>query len=294
MAFIAGWERADNRDGTLLGKDVEFGGPDEGGEPREVWRAVDTGWEAAKGSFRLTPTNRWNSPAHIHMFAFEMVECESACWRVGVAHEDFPVKDMWSWFKTMQMGEPPPWAVLMAGGKSELQVYPPTVIKGGETKFDLSFREPKAVKALAPKVVLDGAGRLRLRAGDVIGILCDLGARNGDCRVMFFVNGVLVHEPLHLFCHPGEKWVPYVCLGNSMVRVRLLNPAECKWDTAEEQARKKADIAWLKGAPVFDGSGWLSRQQGFTRSCAGSEAHRHLSLSHSLTLSLSLVLFLIK
>ncbi len=36
-------------------------------------------------------------------------------------------------------------------------------------------------------------------------------------QVCFYINGVLMHEPLHLYCNPNDKWVPFVCLANSQV-----------------------------------------------------------------------------
>jgi len=264
MAFVPGWQ-TDNHDQEQFGKDIAFDCPDDSGNMREVWRTSDKGWEAAKGRFRLEDHNKYNYPTFIHMFAFEMVQCDSVCWRMGVAHEEFPVNDVWSWFKTMQVGEAPPWGVFLAGGKTQLQVYPPSILKAGKLKINPDYREPKKVPRIGPMTIQDGAARLKLRKGDVLGVYCDMGKKHGNCQVCFFLNGVLMHEPLQIYCNPGEKWVPYVCLANSQVRVRIMDPREVQWDLEEEQAIKKANIAWTSGRPVFQGAGWLSRQQGFTQ-----------------------------
>jgi hypothetical protein len=164
MAFVAGWQ-TDNYDGEQFGHDMAFDCPDETQKMREVWRTSDKSWEAAKGSFRLEPRNKWDSPTFVHVFAFEMVECNSVCWRIGVAHEEFPVHDCWSWFKTLQVGEAPPWGVFLAGGKTHLQGYPPSILKAGELKINKEYRDPKKVVPIAPMTVLDGAGRIKLRKG---------------------------------------------------------------------------------------------------------------------------------
>jgi len=263
MAFMAGWQ-TENHDGMQFGTDIAFDCPDHMDNMREVWRTSDKSWEAAKGKFRLEDKNKWNAPTFVHVFAFEMVQCDSVCWRIGVAHEEFPVNDLWSWFKTLEVGEAPPWGVFMAGGKTELAVYPPSILKAGETKLNKDYRDPQRVVPIAPRTVLDGAGRVRLRKGDIVGVCCDMGKNKGNCKVSFYINGILMHEPLHLYCTPGEKWVPFVCLGNTQVRVRMHHPSEIPWDIKEEQEIRKADIAWEKGEPVFEGAGWLSRQQGIT------------------------------
>ena len=264
MAFVAGWQTEDI-DGLQFGKDMAFDNPDDSGAMRDLFRISDKGWEAAKGSFKMVEKNQWDSPTFKHFFAFEMVQCDSVCWRMGVAHEEFPVNDLWSWFKTLEVGEAPPWAVVMAGGKTEIQVFPPSLLKAGECKLNKDYRDTKKVKPIERNTVLDGAGRVRLRKGDVIGVSCDMGKKHGDCVVCFYINGVLMHEPLHLYCSPHEKWLPFVCLGNTQVRVKMMHPLEVKWDVMEEQEIRKADIAFKKGEPVFEGAGWLSRQQGITQ-----------------------------
>lgn len=93
MAFVAGWQ-TDDYDGIQYGKGLAFDAPDHQEFMREVWRTTDKGWEAAKGKFKLEEANKWKSPTFIHMFAFEMVQCDSVCWRIGVAHEAFPVSDL--------------------------------------------------------------------------------------------------------------------------------------------------------------------------------------------------------
>ena len=100
---------------------------------------------------------------------------------------------------------------------------------------------------------------------EVNGVYCDMGKKHGDCVVCFYINGVLVHEPLHVYCSSGEKWLPFVCLGNTQVRVKMMHPLEARWDVKESQEIRKADIAFYKGEPVFEGAGWLSRQQGITQ-----------------------------
>lgn len=43
-------------------------------------------------------------------------------------------------------------------------------------------------------------------------------------QVSFYINGVLMHEPLHLYCNPNDKWVPFVCLANSQVSFPSAGP----------------------------------------------------------------------
>ena len=100
--------------------------------------------------------------------------------------------------------------------------------------------------------VADEVGRLRLKAGDTVGVAIDTGSHNGDGTVTFFVNGVQVcivalmqargclvlnllllscfsilssllqvHETVHIFSEVGEDWIPYVALGSDKIKVVL-------------------------------------------------------------------------
>jgi len=144
-------------------------------------------------------------------------------------------------------------------------------------KLNLKQRAPvkEAIKTHAEEhPFVDEAGRLRLKDGDVVGVKIDTGSHYGDGQITFFVNGLQVHETLHMFTEPGEQWYPFVCLGSDKIRVRLMSPGEgiqqgC-WDVPEEHAIRKADIAWAMGEPPFEGQGWLSRKHvlglGWTKS----------------------------
>mmetsp|Transcript_16354 Transcript_16354/g.39216 ORF Transcript_16354/g.39216 Transcript_16354/m.39216 type:complete len:724 (+) Transcript_16354:141-2312(+) len=260
MAFRAGFN---GQDADKIGKTIVLEGADAQGCLREVYRTADKSWESAMGDFPMQEKNHWGSPTYKHFFAFHLVECETVCWRMGVCSETFPVSDMWGWFSKLELGKAPPWGVMLAGGKSEVLALPPEIIKAGNLKINTNLRAPDRLPPLKKEEVVDGAGRLRLKRGDQIGVFCDLGSHMGDTVVSFFVNGHQICEPLHLFTDPDEKFFAYVCLGNSKIRVKMLHPKEAKWDTDEEHEITKADIAFEKGEPTFDGSGWLSRRKAF-------------------------------
>ena len=267
MAFRAGWQTVNDEERNQIGDNIAFDCPDVSGDLRDVYKTSDEGWEAAKGKYKMTSTNPLDRPCFTHMFAFEMVECDSVCWRIGVTHEDFPVTGMWDWFKTLAVdGDAPPWGILLSGGKSDVQVYPPSILKAGEVKLNKDYRNPKKVPPLNFNEVLDGVGRLKLRKGDIIGVHCNMGQKHGDCQVTFFINGVQIHETLHIHAAIGEKWVPYVCLANSQVRVKMLHPGEAMWDIPEEHELQKAEEAWKDGTVEFEGTGWMTRQMGLTKS----------------------------
>ena len=257
MAFIPGFSALE------AGMRVALDGMDEDGRLTEMYRTSDEGWEAAKSEFVMANKNEWGSPTCHHYFAIQFVECDSVCWRIGVAHESFPSYDLWTWFKTFEVGEPPPWALLFAGGKSSIMAYPPSIVKSGGTEFNLKRRKPVSVPKLDSSLYFDRAGRLRLQAGDIIGVGCDMGSHNGDVVVSFYINGVLIHDPLHLYANPEERWVAFVCLGNSKCRVKMIKNSEATWDRPEQFAIKKADLSMGKGKPTFDGAGWLSIQKMF-------------------------------
>mmetsp|Transcript_38465 Transcript_38465/g.78838 ORF Transcript_38465/g.78838 Transcript_38465/m.78838 type:complete len:725 (+) Transcript_38465:213-2387(+) len=260
MAFVAGFNTTDTE---RMSKETVFESADTEGHMREVFRTQDTGWEAAIGHFPMEERNHWHSPTFKHFFAFRIEECDTVCWRIGVVSENFPVSDMWRWFSVLAVGEAPPWGVMLAGGKTEVLALPPTIIKAGSIELAPNFNAPQKLTPLVKEDIMDGAGRLRLKKGDTVGVACDMGSHNGDAIVSFFVNGRSICEPLHLFTAPEEKWYAYVCLGNSKMRVRMLHPKEAEWDTDQEHDIKKAEIAFEKGEPVFDGAGWLSRKKAF-------------------------------
>uniref|UniRef100_A0A7S0E1T2 C2 domain-containing protein n=1 Tax=Hanusia phi TaxID=3032 RepID=A0A7S0E1T2_9CRYP len=257
MAFVPGFSAAE------AGTRVALDGVDEDGHYTEMYRTSDEGWEAAKSEFVMTSKNEWGSPTFQHYFAIQLVECETVCWRIGVAHESFPCYDLWTWFKTLEVGEPPPWALLLAGGKSSIMAYPPSIVKSGGTEFNVKRRKPVSVAKLDPNLYFDKAGRLRLQTGDIIGVGCDMGSHNGDMVISFYVNGVLVHDPLHVFAEPEQRWVAFACLGNSKCRVKMIKNSEATWDRPELFGIKKADLSMNKGKPTFDGAGWLSIQKTF-------------------------------
>lgn len=165
----------------------------------------------------------------------------------------------------METGTAPPWAIFLAGGKtSPVIAMPPSILKSGGTKLDLNHRKPSKTEirtSLLHKPIVDGAGRLRLRTGDTVGIIIDCGSKAGDGSVTFFVNGAKVHETCHIYVEPEEKLFPFVCLGSTKIKVRMLSTRESlnmgKWDTPEEQIVSKADILAARGEPQFPGSGWL-------------------------------------
>jgi hypothetical protein len=89
-----------------------------------------------------------------------------------------------------------------------------------------------------------------------------MGSHNGDSTVSFFVNGLMLCEKLHLATLPGERWVPWVCMGNDKVRIRMLNPSEALWDLPEQQGSKNAETTFKKAKVPFDDAGWLGRRRG--------------------------------
>jgi hypothetical protein len=171
----------------------------------------------------------------------------------------------WHWWEKIELGTAPPWAIFLAGGKTEPVIaMPRSILKSGGTKLDIDHRKPSTSDIrtrMLHRPVVDGAGRLRLKTGDTVGIVIDCGSKAGDGSVTFFVNGIKAHETCHLYVEPGEKWYPFVCLGSTKIKVRMLSTGESlnkkMWDKPEEQTVSKADIQAARGEAQFPGSGWL-------------------------------------
>mmetsp|Transcript_20575 Transcript_20575/g.49836 ORF Transcript_20575/g.49836 Transcript_20575/m.49836 type:complete len:748 (-) Transcript_20575:390-2633(-) len=269
MAFRAGFETQHH---DRMGKDLEFSSMDKKGQMREVRSTKNKSWEAATGTFILAEKSDSGIKTPRHLFAYRLIECSTVCWRIGVAsagYDDtlaskddfFPVHDLWGWWQKLEIGDPPPWCVCVAGGKDEIFAVPGSIIKAGKLKIDVSERKPMKLKVEKKSRFQDGVGRLRLQAGDEIGCVVDMGTKNGDCTLSFFVNGHKLCETLHLATMPGERWVPWVCMGNNRVKIRMLSPSEATWDLPEQQCGKAVEATFLKGKMPFEDAGWLGRKQ---------------------------------
>lgn len=160
----------------------------------------------------MSTVNKWGSSCPVHAMSFKMVLCESVCWRIGVCSDDFPVNNLWHWWDKFENGTAPPWAIFLAGGKTEpIVAMPPSILKSGNLKINLDEREPvrntfKGRMQNSP--ILDKAGRLRLKTGDTIGIVVDTGSRAGDGSITFFVNGIQVCNHSFVSCQSALRlWI---------------------------------------------------------------------------------------
>jgi hypothetical protein len=174
MAFRAGWETEWH---GRVGKNLTFSSPDEKGHMREVQMnpTKSSTWEAATGNFILCEMTGEGTKTHKHYWAYQLVEVNTVCWRVGVASagfsddlshfdEFFPVHDLWSWWEKLNIGDAPPWSVCVAGGKDKVVAVPTSVIKAGNLELDpVNSRPPTKLKKEKRSRFLDGVGRLRLQ-----------------------------------------------------------------------------------------------------------------------------------
>mmetsp|Transcript_15847 Transcript_15847/g.33705 ORF Transcript_15847/g.33705 Transcript_15847/m.33705 type:complete len:344 (-) Transcript_15847:185-1216(-) len=259
-----------------IGNDVVIGGQ-EPWKLCEMTRRSDTGWEAAMGSFYLTEHNQYGLPCSKHFWAIKFLKCDSCCWRIGLATENFPVSDLWSQFELLELGAAPPWAVFLAGGQTKVTLLPSRIKASGSEELQPNVRRAEKNGGVPgidlKKSPLDRAGRLRLAAGDVIGISVDIESK-GRHAISFFVNGVLMHETIRLQATTEigalKRCVPWVCLGNTRVRVRMLRALDAPWQLHERQDIVRADLALAAGKPEFPGRGWVwkeSRVSGGLKRC---------------------------